>query len=100
LPSTHLFVEVSLPVVGNYSGRTRSGLTQRMVLGRGQLGSLARLFGLVVVEPILAGLEASDDPVASRMGMSGRVLTGGSITAADMAAFGASSEMEPPSPSL
>src|SRR5579863_7362388 len=63
----------------------------------GQLRTLKSFARSVIVEPVLAGLEAIDDRVARGRVMLRRMLVWRTIAAADVTAFGASAEMQPPS---
>src|SRR5580658_8264242 len=67
-----------------------------MVLRRGELRTLERVFGLVIPEPVLAGLEAPDDRMPGLLGVRRRVLRRRAITASDVAALGAPAQVEPP----
>jgi len=51
----------------------------------------------VVVEPILSGLKARDHRMARRVKMPAGVLAWRAVAAADMPAFGAASQVQPPS---
>jgi hypothetical protein len=68
-----------------------------MRVRRVKLGTSEGLFCTIVVKPMLAGLEARDNRVTRFGKMSRGVLIGGTITAADVPAFGASAQMKPPS---
>jgi len=61
-----------------------------------QLGAVERLSGSIVPEPILTRLEACYDKVASLAKMRCSVLVWRRIATADVAAFGATPQMEPP----
>ena len=84
------------PVSRDLPGRPGSGLTDWVVLGRGELGPFAHLVRTVVVEPVLARFETTDDPMSLRMGVSTRVLAGRGIATADVTTFGTTAQMEPP----
>jgi hypothetical protein len=68
-----------------------------MRAGAGQFRTLKSFSRPVIVEPVLAGLEAVDDRVARARVMLCRMLVWRTIAAADVAAFGASAQMQPPS---
>lgn len=70
-------VQLLLPIIRNLSGWTRGRLAQRVVLGRGEWRAIFHPLRPVVVKPVLTWLEALDDPVARRSGVSARVLTRG-----------------------
>src|ERR1700727_3329494 len=63
----------------------------------GQLRTVKSFLRSVIIEPILAGLEAVDDRVAGGLVMLGGMLAGRTIAAADVTAFGASAQVQPPS---
>ena len=90
-------MQVVLPV-GRYSScRTRHGLVEGMMLGRGEpWTALEYLPVSVVVVPALARLEAGDNGVAGRVRMGGGVLRRGSVAAADVPALRAPAQVEPP----
>lgn len=69
-----VLVEVPLPVARDLAGRARCWLAERVVLGRGEWRPVDHFVGAVVVEPVLAGLEAADDPMPLGPGVSARVL--------------------------
>src|ERR1700733_2469782 len=89
-------VEVPLPVRGDAAGRTRRGLTKRVVLRRRQLGPVVVLLILVVPEPVLTRLETPDDPVPTLAGVRAGVLARRTVAAADVPARGAAAQVEPP----
>src|ERR1700691_631932 len=67
-----------------------------MRAGAGHFRTLKSVSRPVIVEPVLAGLEAIDDRVARRRVMLCRMLVWRTIAAADVTAFGASAQMQPP----
>src|SRR5436190_17332524 len=67
-----------------------------MAVGRGQRRAFDELARAVVVEPVLARLEALDHGVAGPLLVAGRVLGGGVVAAADVAAGGAATQVQPP----
>jgi len=85
-----------LPVVGNPPGRTGSWLVERMVPRRRHRGSLTRLVGPIVIEPIFARFKAANDPMFFRLGVSRRMLAGRRVTAPDVATGGTTPKVEPP----
>src|ERR1700677_1560816 len=88
-------VQLALPVGGDTPGWARSGLVERVVLRRRQLGAFVVLVGGVVPEPVLPRLEAAHDGVV-RTGVLAGVLAGRAVATADMAACRAAAEVEPP----
>jgi hypothetical protein len=91
-------VEVSLPICGHLPGRPGGRLARRVVLWRGERGSIAGLIRPVVVEPVLTGFEAADDPMALRPGVSARMLAGRGVATSNVPACGTAPQMEPPAP--
>ena len=87
---------MALPVRRHPTFGPRSGLVDRVVLGCGERGTLIELLSAEVPEPVLSGLEASNHRMAGALGMTGGVLTGGRVAAADMATLGAAAQVEPP----
>src|SRR6478609_11960641 len=63
---------------------------------RRELGPLVEPVVGVAPEPGFTGLVALDERVLGGLRMRGGVLRGGGVTAADVAAFGAAAEVEPP----
>jgi hypothetical protein len=59
--------------------------------------ALEHLVVSVIVEPMLAGLEAGDHRVAARLRMVSRVLAGGTVATADVATLRATPKVQPPS---
>jgi hypothetical protein len=91
-----LFVKQRLPVRRYRSIRSRCRLIQRMRVRIGKLRAGEGFLSTVVVEPMLAWLEARDDRV-TRGGVVFRcMLTWGTIAAADVTALRASAKMKPP----
>ena len=68
-----------------------------MRVGSGKLGAGDEFFSAIVVKPVLARLEALDDRVAGRGVVFRRMLIWRTVAAADVAAFGASAKVQPPS---
>jgi len=91
-----LLVEKALPVCGYPARGPRRWLTRRMRVGARQLRTLKSFSRSVVVEPVLAGLEAIDDRVAGRGVVLRRMLARRTIAAADVTTFGASPKVQPP----
>ena len=89
-------VEMPFPVARHLAGRTRRRLVQRMVLRRGQHRTLHAFVCLVIVEPVLAGLETAYDGVAAGFSMSAGMLAGRRVATADMTAARAAPQVEPP----
>ena len=63
---------------------------------RSEARPLNELFGSVVVEPLFAGLEAGDHRMPRLLAVLRGMLTRRGIAAADVSAFGAPAEMQPP----
>ena len=59
-----LLVQEAFPSGGYAAGGTRHRLTRRMRARAAQLRAVKSFLGSVIVEPVLAGLEAIDDGVA------------------------------------
>jgi len=55
-----------------------------------------KLVGLVIPEPLFAGLEAGDERMSRLLRMSGAVLGGGTVTTTDVATVSATPKMHPP----
>src|SRR6185312_10757970 len=91
---------MALPVRRDPVGRARDRLVIRVVLRRGQLRALVGVLRLVAEVPRLAGLEAADERVATRLRVRARVLRGRGVTAADVPALRAPAEVEPPAAGL
>lgn len=67
-----------------------------MARRRCELGAVLDLPGAVVPEPVLVGFKALNDTMPGLLGVSGGVLVERIIAASNMAAGGASPQMEPP----
>ena len=65
-------------------------------MGRKQLRTFDHPLGFVIVEPILARLEAGNDRMPSGRRMPGRMLAGRTVAATDMTTLGAAAQMKPP----
>src|SRR5258706_6229266 len=91
-----LILELIFPI--RWDGPVWSG--RRLVEGprsrQRQPGAVERLSGSIVPEPVLTRLEACYDEMASLAKMRSGVLVWGRIATADVAAFGATPQMEPP----
>lgn len=85
------------PVTRNAALRTRYRLILSMGAGRRQLGAVNGRVPLVVVEPILTRLKAGNHRMAGLMKVLSRVLARRSIATADVPAFGATPQVQPPS---
>jgi hypothetical protein len=95
-PDQLWLVQMLLPVVWNPPSRTRRWLAERMVLRWGHWESLARPIRPIVIEPILAGFKAADDPMFLCVGVSGRMLVGRRVATTDVSTGGAAAKVEPP----
>lgn len=89
-------VEVVAPVRRDSALGTGHGLFARMVPRWRQRWAVQELVRAVVVEPILAGLEATDNWVVLRTGVPGGMLARRVVAATDMATFSAAAKVEPP----
>ena len=89
-------MQLRLPIARNATLRTGHRLILGMPARWPQLRAFDRVFGLVVVEPLFAGLKACDHPMTGFLEVRGRVLVRRTIAAADVPALGAAAEMEPP----
>jgi hypothetical protein len=89
-------VNQRLPVRRHRSGWAGRRLIQRMRLWSGKLRAGEGLLSTVVIKPMLAWLETRDDRVTRSGEVFRCMLTWGTITAADVAAFGAPAKMKPP----
>ena len=67
-------MELPLPTRRHAAGRSWHWLVERVVMRRSEDGALQELFGRVIPEPVLAGLEALDDRMAFGGGMPARML--------------------------
>ena len=63
---------------------------------REQFHTLDHPLRLVIVEPVLARLEAGNDRMAGCLRMLGRVLAGRTVAATDVPALRTPAEMKPP----
>src|SRR5215207_5963916 len=89
-------VQLLHPVAGDPVLGPRSRLVERMVQRRDEGRAAGEVFGPVVPEPVLTGLEARHDRVARVDGVMAGVLRWRAVAAADVAARGTPPEMEPP----
>ena len=71
----------------NAAFRPRNRLVFRMPPGWRQLHARDEFFFLIVVEPILSGLEACSHGVTGRSRVTGGMLAGRAVAAADMPAL-------------
>jgi hypothetical protein len=74
----------------------RARLIDWVVSGRGKSRADEQLIGTDVQEPVLIGFVARDHWVSVSARVVARVLRGGGVAAPDVAARGASAQMEPP----
>jgi hypothetical protein len=91
-------VEVSFPIPRHLSGGAGHRLGLGMMLGRGECRPFVELLRVVVPEPILSRLEATDDAVLHALCMRGGVLARRGVAASDVAALCAAPQVEPPPP--
>ena len=95
-PDELALAELALPVAWHASDRARDALLKGMAVRWRQLGADHEVVGAVVVEPVLAGLEALDDRMPGRPVVGGRVAGQRVIATADMPAGSATTQMQPP----
>lgn len=93
-------MKMTLPIVGHVARWSRCRLIGRVMLRIRQCRSFVELIGRVIPKPILPRFKASDDAVARMLGVPRRVLARGRVTATDVAALRAPSEVKPPSTAL
>src|SRR5579859_7776674 len=84
------------PVLGDTAGRTGNGLVSGVMPRRGEPRADKIFPGLVVPEPVLAGLEALHDRMPGGLPVRGRVLGGRGVAAAHVPALGAPAQVHPP----
>jgi hypothetical protein len=89
-------MKVPLPVGGDSFVRPGDGLFEGMMRRRGEGRPTDEFFGPIVIEPVFPGLKAGDDRVACLAGVLCRVLGGRGVTASDVPAVGATTQVEPP----
>ena len=89
-------MEMARPVRRHPTGWTRHRLIEWVVQGRSQRWSVPELLSPVVPEPVLAGLEASDQGVAGCPGVLGGVLLRGAVATSNVAAARTTTKVEPP----
>src|SRR6516165_2069878 len=87
---------VEPPVAWHAVLRSRDALVERMVLRRGEHRAVEGILGLVVPEPVLAGLEALDDRMPRYLRVRGRVPRRRAVTAPDVPALCAPAQVDPP----
>src|SRR5260370_16694642 len=66
------------------------------MLRRSELRAREGILGLVIPEPVFAGLEAADDRVPRDLRVRGRVLRRRAVAAPDVAALRAPAQVDPP----
>jgi hypothetical protein len=89
-------VKVRFPVRWNSAAWPGSRLVHRVMRGRCKRRALQEVIGPVVIEPLLARLEARHDGMTGGARVGGRMLRRRRVTAADVATSSASSEVKPP----
>jgi len=89
-------VELLLPPSGDAVAGPGHWLLKRVMAGRSQLRPIQEVLGRVVPEPVLAGLVTLDDRVAGIGRMATCVLGRRRITATDVAAARAATQVKPP----
>src|SRR6516165_7538473 len=90
-------IQMPFPVRGHGADGSWDRLVNGVAGRVGGVGSVSELVGAVVVEPVLFGLEALDDRMPGLLVMRACVLARGVVAAADVAAAGASAQVQPPS---
>ena len=89
-------MQLLFPIRRDATGWPRHGLVQR-VMSRGcELRTVPNLLGRVIPEPVLIRLVALDNGMASRSGVVAGVLGWRRVAAADVTAFGATTQVKPP----
>ena len=89
-------MQAPLPIVWHAPSRSRHGLIERMVIWRSQLRAVYVVAGGEVPEPVFARFVAASHRMPGIGGVPVGVLRRRRITTTDMAANGATSQMEPP----
>src|SRR5271154_6210119 len=89
-------VNVALPVARDPAGGPGHRLFGRVMPRRYEPRAGERFLGLVVPEPVLAGLEALHDRVPGGLPVRGAVLRGRGVAAAHVPALGAAAQVHPP----
>src|SRR5258708_28153763 len=91
-----LILELIFPIRWDAPLWSRRRLVEGWRSRRRQPGAVERLSGSIIPEPVLTRLEACYDKVASLAKVRSGVLVWRRIATADVAAFGAAPQMEPP----
>jgi hypothetical protein len=89
-------VQEGLPICRYPPGGSGCGLSFGMGMRRRQLGAAHHVLLLVVIKPVLTGLEAGDDVMPRRRRVFRRVLIGRAVTTADVSTLRTPAEMKPP----
>jgi hypothetical protein len=89
-------VQERFPVAWHPSGGSRYGLIFWMRMRRKQLHTFDHRLRRVIVEPILARLEAGDDRMPCGCRMHGCMLIRRTVTATDVPTLRAPAKMKPP----
>ena len=79
-------MQVPLPIRGDPASRRGHRLVERMVLRWGEGRTFGELLGGIVPPPVLAGLEAADQPVLRLGGVVAGMLRGREVAATDVTA--------------
>src|SRR5580704_7883754 len=90
-------MEARLPVARHLAGRPRHRLIFRMPSRLGELLAGDHFASPIVVKPGLSRFKAGRNRMARYMEMLRGVLTGRTVATADMPAFSATPQMQPPS---
>lgn len=89
-------MQLRAPVARHVPARTGDRLIRGVRERRRKLGPVDELRRPVVVKPVLTGFEALDHRMSRGVVVSGRMLAGRIVATADVSAFCASPEMQPP----
>ena len=90
-------MQMRLPVSRHLSGRPRNRLVSRVPARWGQFCPADHLLCLIVPEPGFAGLKACSDGMTRDVKMLRRMLTGRTVTTADVPTLSATPQVQPPS---
>src|SRR5580692_10788402 len=96
LPENGRLVQERFPVVRHPSCRAGNGLISRMRMRGKQLRTVDHRLLFVIVEPVLARLEAGNNWMSGGRCMLGGMLAGRTVAATDVPALRAPAEVKPP----
>jgi hypothetical protein len=89
-------IQLRFPIGGHPSGGSRYGLACGMRMRRKQFRTFDHRPRFVIVEPILARLEAGNDRMSRRFRVLGGMLTRRTVAASDVPTLRTPAEMKPP----